>query len=367
MTKENEDFLKSQMVYAGHVSLVPDVIKQIKESSAETTSWKPETTDHFEDGSKATYTLDFSRGQELIFFNGHKAALTSPPLKHIMVGEVSTADLEVMLQSRPVHLAGQQSIEDYQAQLKAYNDTITADLAVLQKKHQTMFVQMMARYNPEVSMEIPEKLQEKIVLARAMHNPERFFPSWENTHKDIAANLLRGHPAHLSRFKKDNTRYQVWEQVNFLEKDKHGNLELFTWHEGYGFNPKEEFRKYNFPNITDETLNVIVAFWEKGHKVRISAADDAPFPKVDVYPDFNNKSFKIFNEEGVPQYTELYKKPEFRRKASEGENNIKKSVVDLTGGATAGDDEEQGLKKKNSRQRVKPEDEPKNKKGNSIK
>lgn len=156
---------------------------------------------------------------------------------------------------------------------------------------------------------------------------QSFFPKKNSgiTAKE-AYNLLNSRAVNKDLTNSEGQPYNAWLQIDWNQKDNHGNHKYRTIHEAYGYNLEKELQRHPIKELNDVTSKErLMQSLERGnlHQVTFVNGDKEQKMHIEANPQF--KTLNIYDEERKKMFQENKKQPENSTQISQAEPQ-KKSV-----------------------------------------
>lgn len=152
-----------------------------------------------------------------------------------------------------------------------------------------------------------------------------------------AYNLLSGRAVNKDLTNAEGQPYNAWMQIDFRQKDNHGNHKYKLIHHAYGFDLEKELRKHPIQELNDATSKErLMKSLERGnlHQVTFAKADREDKMFVEANPQFktlnlyNDKMKKVFiensNQKQIPEDASNKKQPESQKESEVAEKKQEK-------------------------------------------
>lgn len=124
-----------------------------------------------------------------------------------------------------------------------------------------------------------------------------------------AFNLLEGRAVYKTLQNKEGQKYNVWMQLDFENKDKHGNYQVKTFHDKYNFKLEKALDKYNIQELHDpEKKADLLKSMQKGNTQQVTAVVDGKEVKAFVEALPEKRGINFYNEKMKLQDTAVYLK-----------------------------------------------------------
>ncbi len=140
-----------------------------------------------------------------------------------------------------------------------------------------------------------------------------------------AYNLLEGRAVHKELTNKAGVEYKAWIQLDFDNKDKHGNNEVKQFHENYGYDLKEALDKYAIKELdAGDNEKKLMQSLQRGNIQSVTIGDNKMF--VEANPQFKSvhlydSSMKRVMKENIEQYQSKGEKPKVNKPVQDQKND----------------------------------------------
>ncbi len=124
-----------------------------------------------------------------------------------------------------------------------------------------------------------------------------------------AYNLLNGRSVNKDLTNQEGEKYNAWLQIDWNQKDNHGNHKFKMIHEAYGFNLQDVLKKHPIKELNDQTTSDrLTQSLERGnlHQVTFVKGDKEEKMFIEANPQF--KSLNIYDTNLKKVYQENEKK-----------------------------------------------------------
>lgn len=157
-----------------------------------------------------------------------------------------------------------------------------------------------------------------------------------------AYNLLNGRAVNMDMRTKSGESYNAWWQLDFSEKDKHGNHIVKQYSQNYGFNLEEAVGKYPIKELKSESdKKSLLESLEKGNLQQVTFLKDNQEVKMFVEASPKFKNLNVYDSKMEKQFQGIKKD-----KSGEDKGQEKKETQKVER-----DDEEGNTKQKRTRRR----------------
>lgn len=126
-----------------------------------------------------------------------------------------------------------------------------------------------------------------------------------------AYNLLNGRAVNKDLTNKEGQPYNAWLQIDWAQKDNHGNYKFRTIHEGYGYNLEKELQRYPIKDLNDITWKErLMQSLERGnlHQVTFIKGDKEEKMHIEANPQF--KTLNVYDENLQKVFQENHRRQE---------------------------------------------------------
>lgn len=120
-----------------------------------------------------------------------------------------------------------------------------------------------------------------------------------------AYNLLNGRSVNKDLTNQEGEKYNAWLQIDWSQKDNHGNHKFKMIHEAYGFKLEEALKKYPIKELNDQTSkDRLMQSLERGnvHQVSFVKGDKEEKVFIEANPQF--KSLNVYDSNMKKVYQE---------------------------------------------------------------
>lgn len=140
-----------------------------------------------------------------------------------------------------------------------------------------------------------------------------------------AFNMLEGRAVYKKMFNKEGDPYHQWQEINFNKKDQHGNNELNTHHEKYGFNLEKALMRHPIKELSDPQRTAeLIRSLEKGNRPQVTVQIDGKEHKMYLEAAVHDRRVNVFDEKGQKQFQGVREyKPENKNSQRETQSNGK--------------------------------------------
>lgn len=124
-----------------------------------------------------------------------------------------------------------------------------------------------------------------------------------------AYNLLSGRAVNKDLTNSEGQPYNAWLQIDWNQKDNHGNHKYRTIHEAYGYNLEKELQRHPIKELNDITSKErLMQSLERGnlHQVIFLKGDKEEKMHIEANPQF--KTLNIYDESGKKVFQENERK-----------------------------------------------------------
>ena len=133
-----------------------------------------------------------------------------------------------------------------------------------------------------------------------------------------AYNLMDGRAVYKQLTNLENEKYNAWIILDKENKNEHGNHKLKTFSDAWNYKPERAIDKMDIVGISESgERDKILKSLEKGNRQQLTVNQDGK--EVKIYLEANPAAHRvnIFNINGIPQKLEDFKKPEFKKSATQ--------------------------------------------------
>jgi len=124
-----------------------------------------------------------------------------------------------------------------------------------------------------------------------------------------AFNLLNGRSVNKDLTNQEGEKYNAWLQIDWNQKDNHGNHKFKMIHEAYGFKLEDALKKYPIKELNDQTSkDRLMQSLERGnvHQVSLVKGDKEEKVFIEANPQF--KSLNLYDSNMKKVYQENERK-----------------------------------------------------------
>lgn len=129
-----------------------------------------------------------------------------------------------------------------------------------------------------------------------------------------AYNLLEGRAVHKQLETREGEKYMAWVELNKAEKTESGNYKLNTYGEKYNYDPNRGLKHLDIVNSDPEKL---MRSLERGNRHQLTVNQQGKEVKIFIEANPKDHQINIYNNKGVPQKLEAYKKQEAKEEQGE--------------------------------------------------
>ncbi|HEY5749512.1 MAG TPA: hypothetical protein VIU12_25765 [Chryseolinea sp.] len=118
-----------------------------------------------------------------------------------------------------------------------------------------------------------------------------------------AYNMLDGRAVHKKLIDREDNPYQAWLQINFKEKDDHGNHKLDRYHPAYGFDLDKSLSRHPIKELaTPEENAALKKSLEKGNIQSVTFLKEGKEEKMFLEANPRERSLNVYNAQMVKQF-----------------------------------------------------------------
>lgn len=155
--------------------------------------------------------------------------------------------------------------------------------------------------------------------AKAGENQHTFYinKSGAITAKE-AYNLLEGRAVHKELENLEGEKYKAWIIIDKEQKAENGNFKLRPFTENWNYRPERAIDKMDIIGISEEgARDKLMKSLEKGNRHQVTAMKDGKEVKLFLEANPAEHRVNLTNWKGEAQQLEHYKKPEFKQKTAQ--------------------------------------------------
>jgi hypothetical protein len=139
-----------------------------------------------------------------------------------------------------------------------------------------------------------------VLKSEGTNDKKQTFYQNQNITAKEAYNLLSGRAVNKNLTNNEGQKYNAWLQLDFNEKDQHGNYKVKQFHENYGYNLEMKLKEIPAKELTDnEKTNQLIRSLKKGNRPSVTIEKNGEEQKVMLEANPQYKTINLYNSNGT--------------------------------------------------------------------